>query len=90
MSRSLLVTTRNQTISLVISDVDATLITPDNVITESAKQAVRNLPHERTFPSREHKSLDEIVGQFLGKNGLTINRACERNTRMTVSTFAPQ
>lgn len=32
-----------QSISLVISDVDATLITPDHVITERAKQAVRNL-----------------------------------------------
>jgi Cof subfamily protein (haloacid dehalogenase superfamily) len=32
-----------QPISLVISDVDATLITPDHVITERAIQAVRNL-----------------------------------------------
>ena len=31
---------------------------------------------EQTFPSREHKSLDEIVRQFLGEHGLTIKRAC--------------
>src|SRR5216683_778655 len=31
---------------------------------------------ERTFASREHKSLDEIVRQFLGENGSTITRAC--------------
>lgn len=31
---------------------------------------------ERTFASREHKSLDEIVWQFLIENGLAIRRAC--------------
>jgi len=31
---------------------------------------------EQTFPSREHKSLDEIVRQFLGEHGLTIKRVC--------------
>jgi glucokinase len=31
---------------------------------------------EQTFPSREHKSLDEIVRQFLGEHSLTIKRAC--------------
>jgi len=31
---------------------------------------------EQTFPSREHKSLDEIVRQFLGEHGLAIKRAC--------------
>ncbi|MGH9883409.1 MAG: glucokinase [Pyrinomonadaceae bacterium] len=30
----------------------------------------------RKFASREHKSLDEIVRQFLGENGPTIKRAC--------------
>lgn len=31
---------------------------------------------EQTFPSREHKGLDEIVRQFLGDRGATITRAC--------------
>jgi glucokinase len=31
---------------------------------------------EQTFPSREHKSLDEIVLKFLGEHDLTIKRAC--------------
>lgn len=31
---------------------------------------------EQTFPSREHKGLDEIVRQFLGDGGATITRAC--------------
>lgn len=31
---------------------------------------------EQTFPSREHKSLDEIVRQFLGEDAPTIKRAC--------------
>lgn len=31
---------------------------------------------EQTFPSREHKSLDEIVRQFLGEHSPTIKRAC--------------
>jgi glucokinase len=31
---------------------------------------------KRTFASRQHKSLDEILRQFLGETGLTITRAC--------------
>ncbi len=31
---------------------------------------------EQTFPSREHKTLDEIVRKFLGDRGATITRAC--------------
>jgi hypothetical protein len=31
---------------------------------------------EQTFPSREHKGLDEIVLQFLGNHRLMIKRAC--------------
>ncbi len=31
---------------------------------------------EQAFPSREHKSLDEIVRKFLGDRGATITRAC--------------
>ncbi len=31
---------------------------------------------EQTFPSREHKSLDDIVRKFLADRGATITRAC--------------
>lgn len=73
-------------ISLIISDVDGTLITPDHVITERAKQAVRSVrqrgirftiassrPPRGLGPFIEELSLEEPFAAF---NGAVIQRPC--------------
>jgi Cof subfamily protein (haloacid dehalogenase superfamily) len=73
-----------QPISLVISDVDATLITPDHVITERSKQAVRLLRERGILftiaSSRPPRGLHSFVEQlalsepFAAFNGGVIQR----------------